>query len=162
MKNSITITGLPFAISKKRQSDPEFKRNILLALYPECAESQAIIIAEKEFGQRFYPMPYNWKGWDIESDDKLIKIEVKQTSVKGNRTNLSIGSTHVKKGECTHIMIFDLYNEKYSISVIPHDEFFASDFHGKVKLWRWNKDYNINNQTKNTTLFLKYKIKDNE
>ena len=45
----LTIGGLPYPISKERQEDPEFRRNILLALLPECAESQAIIIAEKKF-----------------------------------------------------------------------------------------------------------------
>ncbi len=166
--NSITVSNLPFPISKERQKDPEFQRNILLALYPECAESQSVIIAEKKFGQKFYPMPYNYKGWDIISEDKLIKIEVKQTSVLGTKSHLTINSTWPKKGLCTHIMIFDFYNIKnISISIIPHDEFFASKFHGKSKLWRINKNLkgslflktkNTWKDHPNTILFNKYKI----
>ena len=114
----LTIKGLPYAISKERQEDPEFKRNILLALFPECAESQAIVIAEKKFGQKFYPMPYNWKGWDIISEDKSIKIEVKQTSVMGTSSDLSINATWSKKDLCTHIMIFDFFNPTISISIM--------------------------------------------
>jgi len=124
----------------------------------EVAEVYAVELAEKIFGQKFHLASYNHKGWDIISEDGLIKIEVKQTSCLGTKTDLSIGSTWGKKGECTHIMIFDLYNEEHSISLIPHDKFFKSNFHGKVKLWRWNKDYNLNNQTRNTRLFLEYKI----
>tara|TARA_R110000796_G_scaffold249006_1_gene376363 strand:- start:354 stop:833 length:480 start_codon:yes stop_codon:yes gene_type:complete len=159
MAHSIRITDLPFSISEERQSDPEFKRNSRLALFPECAESEAIIIAKKKFGQKFNPMPYNWKGWDIISEDGSIRIEVKQTSVKGTKIDLTIGSTWHKKTYFTHIMIFDLYNEGLPTSIIPHDEFFASNFHGKTKLWRWNKDYNTKNQPINTPLFLKYKVK---
>jgi len=162
----LTIGGLPYPISKERQEDPEFRRNILLALLPECAESQAIIIAEKKFGQKFYPMPYNWKGWDIISEDKSIKIEVKQTSVMGTSSDLSINSTWPKKDLCTHIMIFDFFNPTISTSIIPHDEFFASKFHGESKLWRWNSDYKEKTYStrygwtiqENVLLFLKHKF----
>ncbi len=164
--NSITISNLPFPISKERQTNPEFLRNILIALYPECAESQAVIIAEKVFGQKFTSMPYNHKGWDIISEDGLIKIEVKQTSVLGTSSSLSINSTWPKKGLCTHMMIFDLYNKNISVSIIPHDEFFSSNFHGANKLWRFNKNLTKRNYSKkvgwndnyNTILFNKYKV----
>jgi len=165
----LTITGLPYPISKERQKDPEFRRNILLALYPECAESQAIIIAEKKFGQKFYPMPYNFPGWDIISEDKKIKVEVKQTSCLNTPKTLRVGSIWKKQGKCTHVMIFDFYNKDISISIIPHDEFFDLDksvFHGNVKQWRWNPEYKEsiysnrygNVVLHNTILFNKFKI----
>ena len=103
-------------------------------------------------------MPYNFKGWDIISEDGLIKIEVKQTSCLGTKTSLSIGSVWSKKDYCTHVMIIDFYNTTLSVSCIENNLFFSSNFHGKTKKWRWNKDYNRNNQPINTVLFMDNKI----
>ena len=134
-------------------------QNKLKAQYlAELAEQYALMICEKKFNQTFYRAKNNQKGWDIISADNSIKIEIKQTSCLGTKTHLSIGSTYTKKNLCTHIMILDFYNNE-KISIIPQNEFFKSNFHGKKRLWRWSKDYNVKNQPKNTSLFLKYEIK---
>ena len=55
-------------------------------------------------------------------------------------------------------MIIDFYNTTPSASCIENKLFFSSNFHGKKKVWRWNKDYNKNNQPINTLLFIENKI----
>ena len=153
-----TITlKLPDSLEGVRFTKEE-KTRMELRILADAAEKLAIKLAEKKFGQKFYAMAYNFKGYDIKSKDGLIKIEVKQTSCLGTKTNLSIGAVWSKKEYCTHVMIIDFYNTTHPASCIENKLFFSSNFHGKTKKWRWNKDYNINNQTKNTTLFLKYKL----
>ena len=91
--------NLPESLKGVRFTKEE-RRRMELGILPDAAEKLAIKLAEKKFGQKFYPMPYNFKGWDIISEDGLIKIEVKQTSCLGTKTSLSIGSVWSKK--CLH------------------------------------------------------------
>ena len=149
--------NLPESLKGVRFTKEE-RRRMELGILPDAAEKLAIKLAEKKFGQKFYPMPYNFKGWDIISKDGLIKIEVKQTSCLGTKTCLSIGAIWSKKDYCTHVMIIDFYNTTLSVSCIENNLFFSSNFHGKTKKWRWNKDYNRNNQPINTVLFMDNKI----
>lgn len=138
---------------------PELKKRCQLAVLPQIAENYALTICEKRFGKKFKLAPKNQKGYDVISECKNIKVEVKQTSCLGTKTCLSIGSIWGKKDNNTHIMIFDFYNKSSRISIMPANEFYNSDFHGKVKLWRWSKDYNKNNMSKNTNLFLHHEFK---
>ena len=138
---------------------PELSKRCQLSILPEIAEFHALYICQKHFNKPFKLGKYNSKGYDIISLDGSIIVEVKQTSCIGTKTDLSIGRTWVKKDICTHILILDYYNTPNRCSIIPQNEFFKSNFHGKTKLWRWNKNYNIKNQPKNTSLFLKYEIK---
>ena len=138
----------------------EARRRMERAILPELAESMAVGVCEKRFNVKFKQAKYNQNGFDITSECGKYKIEVKQTSCLGTKSDLSVGSTWSKKGHCTHIMIFDFYNA-YRVSIIPENEFFNSNFHGKNKLWRWNKNYNRNNQPINTNLFLKYEYNEN-
>ena len=144
------------------EETPELLKRCQLAILPETAEFHALHICQKYFNKEFNLGKYNSKGFDIISKDNSIRIEVKQTSCMGTKTDLSIGRTWVKKDICTHILILDYYNTPNRCSIIPQNKFFNtlfSKFHGKTKLWRWNKNYNIKNQPKNTSLFLKYEVK---
>ena len=154
-----TITlKLPDSLEGVRFTKEE-KTRMELRILADAAEKLAIKLAEKKFGQKFYPMPYNFKGYDIKSKDGLIKIEVKQTSCLGTKSDLSIGATWKKKGYNTHIMIFDFYNQPSRVSIIPENKFYSSNFHCKDKKWRFNKNYDKNCQPINTNLFLEHEVK---
>jgi hypothetical protein len=52
-------------------------RRFELALLPEMAEAHALSICEKKFGTKFKLGKYNSEGFDIESVDGKIIVEVK-------------------------------------------------------------------------------------
>ena len=153
------MTKIEISISKGIKVTPELKRRIQLAALPEIAENYALSICEKHFGKKFKLASKNQHGYDIISECGTIKVEVKQTSCLGTKSDLSIGATWKKKGYNTHIMIFDFYNQPSRVSIIPENKFYDSNFHGKTKKWRFNKNYNKNCQPINTNLFLEYEVK---
>ena len=138
---------------------PELIKRCQLAILPQIAENYALSICEKHFGKKFKLASNNQKGYDIISGCKTIEVEVKQTSCLGTGSDLSIGATWKKQGYNTHIMIFDFYHQFPRVSIIPENNFYNSNFHGNQKLWRWSKDYNKNNQSINTNLFLENEVK---
>ena len=152
--NTITI-NLPNGI----KATPELIERINLAVKPDIAESHAILICQREFGQSFKVASYNTKGFDVVSEDGTIIVEVKQTSKPHSKAHvlLQANSTWPKYGICTHMLILDYYNVKNRCSIIPHDEFFASKFHGPTKTWRWDIDYGTR-MSENTNLFKKYEV----
>jgi len=125
----------------------------------ELAEQHAITICEKHFNTKFILGSCNNKGFDVVSEDKTIVVEVKQTSNPHNfkKVNLQILSTWPKYGLCTHILILDYYNSPNRCSIIPHDEFFESTFHGATGMWRWDIDYG-DRMWGNTRLFKKHEV----
>lgn len=155
--NTITI-NLPNGI----KATPELIKRINLAAKPDIAEYHAILICEREFGQSFKVASYNKKGFDVVSEDGSTVVEVKQTSSKEKSFNrLNVGSVMPKKNLCTHMMIFDYYNDTNRVSIIPHDEFYASTIHAEDKkgMWRWDINYGKGRNAvmvENTQLFLKY------
>lgn len=155
--NTITI-NLPSRI----KATPELIKRINLAAKPDIAEYHAILLCEREFDQSFKVASYNKKGFDVVSEDGTIVVEVKQTSCKEKLfTRLSVGSVMPKKHLCTHMMVFDYYNDINRVSIIPHDEFFNSVIHAKDKagMWRWDINYGKGKRAimvENTQLFLKY------
>ena len=114
----------------------------------------------------------NQKGYDVISKDGKIKIEVKSTSSSQAKKILRIGRVLGKKNQCTHIAVVEFYNKELMhprISIIPHDEFFASNVvPGTDNLGRWNWDSEYGDmihetawgprQETNTKLFLEYEI----
>ena len=153
------MSKIEITIPKGVLITPELVKRCQLAVLPQIAENYALSICEKHFGKKFKLAPSNQKGYDVISECETIKVEVKQTSCLGTTTDLSIGATWSKKGHNTHIMIFDFYNQSPRVSIIPENKFYNSNFHGKAKLWRFNKDYNKNNQSTNTNLFLNNEVK---
>jgi hypothetical protein len=154
--NNLLIKNLPFKV--KQTSD--LNRRIKLAILPELAEEKSIEMLEKHFNQKFTKGQYNSKGFDVISEDGSIIVEVKQTSCPHNKmkVNLQINSTWPKYKICTHMMIFDFYNDDVKVSLISHDDFFNSTFHGPTKIWRWDIDYGTRMKG-NTQLFLNNLVK---
>ena len=140
----------------------ELKKRCQLAILPELAESHALDICGKHFNQNFKLGKYNSRGFDLISEDGSIIVEVKQTSRPNSSRGdiLQIGSTFNKRNICTHMLILDYYNLPNRCSIIPHDDFFESKFHGITKQWRWDIDYGTRMKG-NTSLFLENEVKIN-
>ena len=114
----------------------------------------------------------NQKGYDVISEDGEIKIEVKSTSSLAAPKTLRINRVLGKKNKCTHIAAVEFYNKELMhprISIIPHDEFFASNVvpgSSNLGLWNWDSEYGDMihetawgpRQEINTKLFLEYEI----
>ena len=115
----------------------------------------------------------NQKGYDVISEDGEIKIEVKSTSSLAAKSKiLRINRVLGKKDLCTHIAAVEFYNKELMhprISIIPHDEFFASNVSpgtDGLGIWNWDSEYgDIIHETAwgprqkiNTKLFLEYEI----
>ena len=141
------------------EETPELLKRCQLAILPELAESHALGICGKHFNQKFKLGKYNSKGFDLISEGGNIIVEVKQTS-RPNNKNGRINSTFNKRNICTHLLILDYYNSPNRCSIIPHDSFFASKFHGANNEWRWDIDYGTRMKG-NTSLFLENEVKIN-
>ena len=132
-------------------------RRFELSLLPEMAEAHALGICEKKFGIKFKLGKYNSEGFDVESVDGKIVVEVKQTSaVMGASKRLQISSYKNKFEKCTHFLILD-YHSNYG-AIIEHDDFFYKTHHyNSGASWRWDSEYNKKGSTrcrKNTEWFL--------
>lgn len=152
-----TITlNIPDALAGKSFT-PEQIRRFELALLPEMAEAHALDICERKFGVEFKLGKYNSEGFDVESVDGEIVVEVKQTSsVMGTSKRLQISSYKNKFEKCTHFLILDYYSNYGAI--IEHDDFFYKTHHYNSKgAWRWDSEYNKKGSTRcreNTEWFL--------
>ncbi len=153
------MNAISFEVPKGIEITEDLIKRCQLAILPELAESHALSICKKHFGVEFKLGEYNSKGFDLISLDGSIVVEVKQTSKPHNKAhvNLQIQSTWPKYGICTHMLILDYYNFPNRCSIIPHDVFFDSTFHGATRIWRWDIDYG-NRMWGNTTLFKKYEV----
>ena len=152
-----TITlNIPDALADVEFTAEQIRR-FELALLPEMAEAHALSICEKKFGIKFKLGKYNSEGFDIESVDGKIVVEVKQTSsVMGASKRLQIQSYKSKFEKCTHFLILD-YNSNFG-TIIEHDDFFYKTHHYNSRSsWRWDSEYNKKGSSRcreNTEWFL--------
>ena len=153
------MNTISFEVPKGIKITEDLIKRCQLAVLPELAESHALSICGEHFGIEFKLGKYNSKGFDLISLDGSVVVEVKQTSKPHSKAHvyLQVQSTWPKYGICTHMLILDYYNVKNRCSIIPHDEFFASKFHGPTKQWRWDIDYGTR-ISENTNLFKKYEV----
>lgn len=153
------MNTISFEVPKGIEITEDLIKRCQLAVLPELAESHALSICKKHFGVEFKLGKYNSKGFDLISLDGSIVIEVKQTSKPHSEAHvyLQVCSTWPKHGICTHMLILDYYNSPNRCSIIPHDEFFESTFHGATGMWRWDIDYG-DRMRGNTRLFKKHEV----
>ena len=155
---------------KRYKQSKEITERIHRAVSQVKAEDMVRHYANELFGKEFILAPAGNKGFDVISKDGTIKIEVKSTSALQAPKTLRIGRLNIKRGKCTHIAVVDFYKryENPRISIIPHDEFFASNItpgNENKGLWNWDCEYGSKNtargprQEQNTKLFLKHEVK---
>ena len=155
---------------KRYKESKEIKERIDRAVSQVRSEDMIRHYASELFGKEFILSPTGQTGFDVISKDKTIKIEVKSTSALQAPKTLRIKSLNIKRDKCTHIAVVDFYKsyEHPRISIIPHDEFFASNVTAGNKnsgIWNWDCEYGSKNtargprQEQNTKLFLKHEVK---
>ncbi len=163
---------------KKYKQSEECKLGVIQKASQVYAEDLVRYFAETKFNKKFQMAGVsNQKGYDVISEDGKIKIEVKSTAVLSAPKTLRVRRVLGKKNQCTHLAVVEFYNKDLMhprISIIPHDEFFASNVidGGKSEdgeplgAWNWDSEYGDKlhetawgpRQKENTKLFLLHEI----